>query len=288
MHIIRRDPRLFGEARSRWTLAAVQRAVAWMDRFRSRSGVWRVLARLGVHWKRGHDHLVSPDPAYTAKLTYLQTIRAVVEHDPDRQLLLFQDEMTYYRQPSLAHGYERVGAPGPRAERSYRANTPTRVAAALNVVTGQVTALQGSHIGIAELVRLYEAICATYPGVRRLYVAQDNWPVHFHPDLLAALEPQESPFPFPHPPDWPTEPRAAARTRWGDRHLPIQLVPLPTYASWTNPVEKLWRWLRQDVLHLHHLADDLPALRQHVLAFLAQFAAGSPALLRYVGLLVPT
>jgi hypothetical protein len=60
--------------------------------------------------------------------------------------------------------------------------------------------------------------------------------------------------------------------------------------------EKLWRWLPQDVLTLHRLADDWPTtgrrladdwhtLRERVNAFLDQFAAGSHALLRYTGLI---
>jgi transposase len=66
-----------------------------------------------------------------------------------------------------------------------------------------------------------------------------------------------------------------------------RLTPLflPTYASWLNPIEKLWRWLKQDVLHLHRLAHDLMKLRQRVLDFLDQFTSGSQPLLHYVGLL---
>jgi hypothetical protein len=56
------------------------------------------------------------------------------------------------------------------------------------------------------------------------------------------------------------------------------------YASWTNPIEKLWRWLKQEVLHLHRLADQWPELQQRVDHLLVQFAHGSKALLRYVGL----
>ena len=96
-----------------------------------------------------------------------------------------------------------------------------------------------------------------YPHARRIYVVQDNWSIHTHPEVLAALAglPQITP------------------------------VWLPTYAPWLNPIEKLWRWLRADVLKLHRLADAWAALRQRVNAFLDQFAAGSHALLRYVGLL---
>src|SRR5207249_7514520 len=130
----------------------------------------------------------------------------------------------------------------------------------------------------------YQQVRAASPEVQRIWIVQDNWPVHFHPDVLVALEPKPPPFPFPRPKDWPDKPSPAAVKRWADLHLPIQLVPLPTYASWCNPIEKLWRKLKQDVLHLHHLADDLATLRAAVGTFLQQFATGSTDLLRSVGL----
>lgn len=100
---------------------------------------------------------------------------------------------------------------------------------------------------------------------------------------MFALEPQVNPWPWLRPRHWRTEPSAQAQRL----NLPVQILPLPTYAPWTNPVEKLWRWLKQNVLHLHRLAHDLTELRRQVAAFLDQFALGSHALLRYVGLLVP-
>lgn len=158
---------------------------------------------------------------------------------------------------------------------------------ALDAGTGRVHYRQASAIGVGQLVALYQDLRRAYPAARRLYVVQDNWPVHYHPDVLVALEPQRllRRWPPKRPPTWPDAPSAQAQRRWGQLHLPIQLVPLPTYASWCNPIEKLWRWLKQDVLHLHRLADRLEDLRALVRAFLDQFAPGSPALLRYVGLL---
>ena len=44
------------------------------------------------------------------------------------------------------------------------------------------------------------------------------------------------------------------------------------------------RWLREQVLTLHRLADDWDGLRERVNAFLSQFAEQSHALLQYVGL----
>ena len=96
----------------------------------------------------------------------------------------------------------------------------------------------------------YGDLRAAYPWAERIYVVPgQDWPVHTHPDVLVALEAQTSPFAFHRPPSWPTTPSAAAVTRWTDLALPIQIVPLPTYASWCNPIEKLWRKLRQEVTH---------------------------------------
>jgi hypothetical protein len=213
-----------------------------------------------------------------------------------RQVTVLQDELTSYRQPTLTRAYaprgrSAAGQPGPRrAELSYQANTATRVAATLDVISGQVVWRQRRRVGVAELVALYQDVRAAYPDAERIWVIQDHWPVHWHADLLAALEPQQTRWPPRRPRDWPDQPSTEAQQRWGHLQLPIQLVFLPTYASWLNPIEKLWRWLKQTVLHLHQQAEDLPALRAQVAAFLSRFPPGSPeagALLRYVGLFCP-
>jgi len=261
----------------------VQRVCAWLKEH-TISGVWRALQQLEIHWKRGRDYIHSPDPAYQAKLARIGHFKAMVREDPTHCILLFSDEVTYYRQPTLAMGYEEAGGKGPLARRSYRRNTATRVVATLNFLTGQVTYLQASRIGVRELVRFYEMLCSCYPWAHRIYLVQDNWPIHFHPDVLAALEPQQSPWPWNRPDNWRIKPNPKAK----QLNLPIQILTLPTYASWTNPIEKLWRYLKQEVLHLHRLADDLLHLRHQVLSFLGQFDAGSDELLRYVGLLKPS
>jgi hypothetical protein len=237
------------------------------------------LAGHRLRWKRARDHIRSPDPAYQEKRAHLARIAARVDADPAHTVLLYLDELTYYRQPSLGYGYAPAGSTDPRAERSTRSDDTTRILGALDARSGRVVACQQGRIGVPALRRFYRALVDAYPG-RRIYLVLDNWPVHFHPDVLAALEPQASPFPFPRPPSWPAEPSPGTK-RLG---LPIQLVPLPTYASWLNPIEKLWRLLKQDVLHLHRLADHLDRLRDRVLAFLHRFDDASPDLLRYVGL----
>ncbi len=63
-----------------------------------------------------------------------------------------------------------------------------------------------------------------------------------------------------------------------------RLLALPTYAPWANPIEKVWRRLRQDVLHRHGRADGRKALQEDVSRWLPKWSGPSPDLLRYVGL----
>jgi transposase len=243
-----------------------------------------VLDAFALPWNRARSYIHSPDPDYDAKLAVIATCLERARRLPETEVALYQDEATVERHPTLANAYAPAGSRQPLAQRSYRANTLTRLTATLDVVDGRVVAHRRSVINVKALVAFYQDLVAAYPDATRIWLLQDNWPVHTHPDVLVALEAQETPFPFHRPDNWPDQPHAWATKRFGDLHLPIQLVPLPTYASWANPIEKLWRKLKQELLHLHPLADDLPALRQAIDDFLAAFAHASPDLLRYVGL----
>jgi DDE superfamily endonuclease len=283
--VVHRAPRTLGIERTRWTLAAIREAAPWLT-LHTDGGLAHLLDRLDIHWKRGRDHVHSPDPDYEAKLACRDAAMAAARESGGRIVTLLEDELTIYRQPTLSWAYEAAGAVQPVAERSYAANTRTRLGGVLDVTDGRVLFCRRSQLGVEGTVRFYQQIVAAYPQAARINLVEDNWPVHFHPDVLVALEPQTTPFRL-HQLSWGPDPSAEAKERWGQLSLPIQIVPLPTYAPWTNPIEKLWRWLYQDVLHLHRWADDLATLRQQIDAFLTTFAHGSQELLRYVGLEVP-
>ncbi len=278
--VVRREPALFGHHQSRWTLQTILESCDWLC-LDSLGGVSQLLKRLGIRFKRARSYIHSPDPNYEAKVSYMILCRMRAWYQPERHVFLYLDEVTYGRQPTLDRAYEQVGSHQALSYRSHKSDTQFRGIGALNAITGQVTYRQHAKISLQHLSDFYAHIRSDYPDAETIYVAQDNWPVHVHPDVLARLEPQLSPF-WPTVPDnWPDQARLHALQ---DR-LPIQLVFLPTYASWLNPIEKLWRWLRQDVLHLHRLSDDWQALKQAVSDFIAQFALGSSVLLHYVGLL---
>ena len=257
---MRRSPRTYDCQQTRWTLQAI-RTAAWRLAGCTLPGIQRILKRLGIRWKRAREAIYSPDPQYEAKLAQVAQVRRAAAGSGGRSVVVFLDEVTIGRQPTVATAYAPCGAAQARAWRSHRANTLTRIVATLDAVDGRVVFKRATTITVDGLVAFYRQLCAAYPDATRIYVVQDNWPVHTHPDLLVALEAQASPFAWHRPNHWATEPSAAAVRKWGRLQLPIQIVPLPTYASWTNPIEKLWRKLRQDVTHLHPWADDLARLR---------------------------
>lgn len=282
-HLLTRDPHLLGFDHTRWTLNRIGQACSWLTGY-SEAGIWRVLDAFDLHWNRARSYIHSPDPDYDAKRAAIATCLDRARRLPGTEVALYQDEATIERQPTLANAYAPAGARQPLARRSYRANTLTRLTATLDAVDGRVVVHRRSVINVKALVAFYQDLVAAYPNAERIWLIQDNWPVHTHPDVLVALEDQVTPFAFYRPDSWPDTPHAWAKRQFEELHLPIQIVPLPTYASWANPIEKLWRKLKQELLHLHPSADDLPGLRQAIDDFLAAFAHGSPDLLRYVGL----
>jgi transposase len=246
-----------GPPPSRWTLRAIRATFApWQGL--TLSGVCRALHRLGLKLRSAQVQRFSPDPDYLRKEARLLACLREAAAAPDEVVALFLDEMGYTRWPEPAADWSPAGpAPRPQAERAASKQQLWRVVGALNALTGQVDVLDNYIIGRKQLGTFYRQLDRRYADAQRVYLIQDNWSIHAHPDVLATLE-------------------ALPR---------LEPVWLPTYAPWLNPIEKLWRWLKQDVLKQHRLAADWRALRQRVTAFLAQFAAGSHELLHYVGLL---
>lgn len=264
---------------------ALRNSCVWLWRL-SLGGVHGVLKRLGLSWKRGRSTVRSPDPDYHAKQDAIAQAVAEAEAPGSQVVTVYLDEVTIARQPSVSQDYQARGPAQPRARRCWAADSQTRLLAALEHSTGRVVAQRG-RVTVAALVRFFSKLRQAYPQASVIKVVLDNWPVHWHADLLVALVAQSTPWVGRLPANWSSQPSAEALRKWGELHLPIQFVPLPTYASWLNPIEKLWRKLRQEVTHHHPWADDLPRLREELDRFLAQYESGSADLLRYVGLGIP-
>ena len=241
-----------GPAPSRWTLRTIRASVDWLTAY-TVSGVWRVLQACGLGLHTSCARLFSPDPDYSSKVRRLHRCLRDAARHPDSVRAVFLDEFGYQRWPEVAP----TGGGEARVAQRAGNNQQWRTIGALNALTGQVNYLDGYIVGRQQVIQFYGLLDRAYPKkVELIYVIQDNWNIHTHPDVLTAV---------------------AAYPR-------LKPVWLPTYAPWLNPIEKLWRWLRQDILKMHRWVEDWPRVKQRVRDFLEQFAHASLTLLRYVGL----
>jgi transposase len=171
-------------------------------------------------------------------------------------IVLFTDEASFYRQPSQAWLWAWLGRQQPKLAYSHRSNTRMRVVGLLEASTGQVQSWDFPRVTAQALGQCWRQGTQRYPQARKIYLVMDNWPVHFHPKALQPLA---------------RDPR-------------VEILTLPTYAPWLNPIEKLWRLAKQRVSHTHPWSDDFRLFRHHVTAELGRYFTGSQEVLRYVGL----
>lgn len=203
--------------------------------------------------QRGRLSVHSPDPAYQQKLSWIRGAVRLAGEEEDLTVL-YGDEFSFHRQPILAPTYAGRGDE-PVARMAANANTRFRVAGAMNVITGELTYSANTKIGVVSLRRFLIKLRRVYPR-GRLVLIWDNWPTHLHEEVLSVAS-----------------------------SLEIGLLFLPTYAPWTNPIEKLWRWCKQELLYHHRLSERWQELKDQVRRWLDQFTRPSQQLLRYTGLL---
>jgi putative transposase len=170
--------------------------------------------------------------------------------------VLFQDEATFYRQPSQAWLWAGWGRRQPQMHYSHRSNTRMRVVAYLNAESAAVHSQDMSSVSVVRLARNVSKISGWYPQARKIYLVWDNWPNHAHPKVTEALARQER----------------------------VEVLWLPTYSPWLNPTEKVWRHARQRVSHAHPWSDDFREFRQNVREEFQSLEQGSEEMKRYVGL----
>lgn len=175
---------------------------------------------------------------------------------PAEVTVLFEDEASFYRQPTQGWLWSWMGRKQPQMRYSHRSNTRMRVVGFLELCTGKVLSWDMSRVTVEHLAQCIQGISTTFADKKSIYLVWDNWPVHSHPFVQKALQ--------------------------KDRR--IHVLPLPTYAPWLNAIEKLWRLVRQHVSHAHPWCDDFVQFREAIRHKLAEYSQGSTDLLYYVGL----
>src|SRR5262249_876264 len=157
------------------------------------SGVGRLLDRRGLRVRSARGQQFSPHPPYPQKLIHLEVALWGARRYPRSGGARFPDGMGVRRRPAPAP--RSAGAPPPPragggrprvAARRGANNGLGRLLGGLNALTGQVNYVAADSVGRAKVKEFYGQLVEAYPQARRLYVIQDNWSIHSHPDVVEA------------------------------------------------------------------------------------------------------
>ena len=171
----------------------------------------------------------SPDPLYDQKMADITNARILAQSAPKQVVFLYEDEFTFFSRPLVGRCYQPRGGKGAKATGAAR--VPRRIAGCVDVESFAVIARQRDHFNVKEMYRFFYFVEKQYPEADVIYIALDNWPVHFHgyvSDHLAA------------------------------RNSRIRLLPRPSYARLPQPDGES---LAQTLPRNAH-----PAFLRHVLA----------------------
>lgn len=221
--VTEQTPQAFGWLRSRWTCAVV--ASVFLEVFGiavSRETVRRWLHEAELVWRRPRPTLRPQDPRRQAKL---RVLRHLLAHLPADETAVFEDEVDLNTNPKIGNMWM------PRAE---QATVPTPgtnqkryLAGSVSWRTGTLVITEGGKRNGELFVRHLEDLRCRLRCYRVIHVICDNARFHVASrchKVQAYLE------------------------RWGHR---IVLHYLPSYAPQTNPIERLWWHLHEEVSRNH-------------------------------------
>lgn len=176
--------------------------------------------------------------------------------EPEKYRVLYEDECSQYRQPSQAWLWSKMGRTQPIARWSTKTNTLLRIGGALDAITGEFHYLMGPRFRAEEFCKFLKKIASSYQMTQKVYLIIDNVSLHFTQDVKSLLK----------------------------RLKKVELVPLPSYSPWLNNIEKLWKWMKQKVIHMHPWCDDFRKFKCQVKNVLESVNSNRSEILTYVGL----
>lgn len=249
------SPQLYDLPRSRWSLTLLRKTIGWLAD-KSLSCLSQLLKRRHISYKRGRLAVHSPDLLYDVKLARIRAAYQQMQHDPTRVVLLYLDEHLVGRYPTVARCYSSTGSPGMLARQYAGYNSMLRIVGCLDAASGAVIAKRYGSVTVENFLKFLQIVEVQYPEAEVISIALDSWSVHINERVLPALQARQS---------------------------KIQLLFQPTYAPWTNPMEKVWLRFNEDVSHMHpHWAKWQP-WRLRIDDWIAQVRPASQAMLQATG-----
>src|ERR1700722_6310528 len=218
-----RTPIDFGFVRSRWTCGTV--VLLLKEDFGVKVGretVRRWLHQKELVYRRPRPVLGPTDPQRPYKL---RKIRALLRQLPAHEIAVFQDEVDVNTNPKIGSMWMRRGhqaqvvTPG--------TNTKRYLAGSLNWRTGELILTEGDKRNADLFLAHLDDLRRRYRRYRVIHVICDNGSFH-KPDRCRKVK--------------------AYLAKWGHR---VKLHFLPTYAPETNPIERVWWHLHEEITRNH-------------------------------------
>jgi putative transposase len=222
------SPRDFGFYRSRWTCGAVVALLREDHGVRvSRETVRRRLHDEDLVWRRPRPVLGPKDPQ---RLQKLRKIRALLRHLPADEMAVFEDEVDINTNPKIGSMWMRRGqqaevvTPG--------TNTKRYLAGSLNWQTGEVILSEPGRSRNADLFLAHlDQLRQRFRRFRQIHVICDNAAFH-KPERCNKVR--------------------EYMAKWGHR---IVLHFLPSYDPQSNPIERVWWHLHEEITRNHRCRD---------------------------------
>jgi len=220
--VLTRTPRDFGYCRSRWSCSTL--AVVLWDTKHVKVGqetVRRLLARQDMVWRRPRP---VPGPTDPQREWKLRKIRELLRDLPQDEAAVFQDEVDLNLNPEIGCMWMERGkqaqivTPGTNVKRY--------LAGSMSWRTGELVVTEGNRRN-AELFVAHLEQLRHHFHQRRIHVICDN--ARFHTIKGSKVV-------------------GAYLAKLGDR---IVLHYLPAYSPQTNPIERVWWHLREEITRNH-------------------------------------
>ncbi len=236
-----RCPTDFGFVRSRWTCATVALLLREDHGVRvSRETVRRCLRQADLVWRRPRPVLRPQDPRRAQKL---RQIRAVLRGLPADETAAFADEVDVNTNPKIGAMWMRRGQQA--GVETPGTNVKRYLAGSLHWRTGElILSAPGTRRNADLFLAHLDELRRRFRRYRVIHVICDN--ARFH-DPARCRKVREY------------------LRRWGHR---IRLHFLPTYAPETNPIERVWWHLHEEITR-NHRCRDIDELLDLVFSWLA-------------------
>lgn len=236
--VLRLTPRAFGFLRSRWCCQTLA-LLLWRlyDVEVSRETVRRWLHSADIVWRRPRPVLGRSDPNREAILSEL---RALLQHLPDDETAVFEDEVDLNLNPEVGCMWMAKGQQAPLVTPGD--NEKCHLAGSLHWRTGTLFQTVGPKRDGALFVRHLDELRHRLRRYRKIHVICDSARFHTHGAVVPFLR------------------------EHGER---VVLHYLPKYAPECNPIERVW-WRLREAITRNHSCQSLPELVDLVLAWLTE------------------